>query len=200
MKGCAADVSARARNKFSRRRCTHTPCRTHIFLTHFPCVTYRHRVHAWLTVFAVRMSYLSVSPSPFSCFIRLPCCSLTVTSRHTFPTLTTAPSLPNCSRSESAGQAHFRTGGGEFGDLPIPRTGDKITSVDDDTMLINDPNLDSISDFSKTTRENTGLFGVPTVFEGSVSHVSHGNVALHSGSQESMPRKTVARQRERGER
>ena len=32
----------------------------------------------------------------------------------TFPTLTFAPSLPNCSRSESADQAHFRTSGGEF--------------------------------------------------------------------------------------
>ena len=60
--------------------CTHTPCRTHIFLTPFPCVTYRHRVHAWLKVFAVRMSFLSISPSPFSCFIRRPCCSRTVTS------------------------------------------------------------------------------------------------------------------------
>ena len=61
--------------------CTHTPCRTHNFLTHFPCVAYRHRAHAWLKVFAVRMSYLSISPSPFSCFIRRLCCSRTVTSR-----------------------------------------------------------------------------------------------------------------------
>ena len=59
----------------------HTPCRTHIFLTHIPCVAYRRRVHAWRKVFAVRMSYLSISPSPFSCFIRLPCCSPTVISR-----------------------------------------------------------------------------------------------------------------------
>ena len=39
--------------------CTHTPCRTHIFLTHFPCVACRHRAHAWLKVFAVR----HISPS-----------------------------------------------------------------------------------------------------------------------------------------
>ena len=64
-----------------REECTHTPCRTHIFLTHFLCVAYRHRAHAWLKVFAVRMSHLSISPSPFSCFIRRPCCSLTATSR-----------------------------------------------------------------------------------------------------------------------
>ena len=56
-----------------------TPCRTHIFLTQFLCVTYRHCVHRWLKVFAVRMLYLSISPSPFSCFIRLLCCSRTVT-------------------------------------------------------------------------------------------------------------------------
>ena len=41
--------------------CTHTPCRTHLFLTHFPCVACRHRVHAWLKVFAVRMSHISPS-------------------------------------------------------------------------------------------------------------------------------------------
>ena len=59
--------------------CTHTPCRTHIFFALFPCVTYRHE-HAWLKVFAVCMSYLSISPSPFSCFIRRLCCSRTVNS------------------------------------------------------------------------------------------------------------------------
>ena len=59
--------------------CTHAPCRTRIFLAQFLCVASRHRVHAWLKVFAVRMSYLSISPSPFSCFILLLCCSRTVT-------------------------------------------------------------------------------------------------------------------------
>ena len=39
-------------------------------------------------------------------------------------------------------------------------------------MLINDPNH-NFSDFSKTTNESSGMFGVPTVFETSVSHVSH---------------------------
>ena len=45
-----------------------------------------------------------------------------------------------------------------------PKKFDKITSVDSDMMLIDDPDLDGISDFSKTIRENTELFGVPTVF------------------------------------
>ena len=89
----------------------------------------------------------------------------------TFPTLTPAPSLPNCSRPESAGLAHFRTSGGEFGHLADPthstsyepKEFDKITSADGDTTAINDPNYDNISDFSKFTRENTGLFGVSTM-------------------------------------
>ena len=40
---------------------------------------------------------------------------------------------------------------------------DKIISMDDDKMLINDPNH-NFSDFSITTNENTGQFSVPTVF------------------------------------
>ena len=117
----------------------------------------------------------------------------------TFPTLTSAPSLPNSSRSESAGQAHFRTSGGEFGYQadPTHSTGyepkefDKITSADGDTTPINDPNYDNISDISKIILENTGLFGVSTMSEASVSHVSPGE------SKDSMHRETVAGQRER---
>ena len=78
-----------------------------------------------------------------------------------------------------------------------PKQLDKVTSVDGDTTPINDPDHDSISDFPKNTHENTGLFGVPTVFEASVSQVPHGGFALQRECKESMPRKTVARQRER---
>ena len=173
--------------------CTHTPCRTHIFLTHFPCVAYRRRVHAWRKVFAVRMSYLSISPSPFSCFIRLPCCSLTVISRP--PSHLPCRTVPD---PKSAGLAHFRTSGGEFGYLadPTHSTGyepkefDKITSADGDTTPINHPNYDNISDFSKITSENTGLFGVLTMFESSVSNVSPDDVALQIESKESMHRES----------
>ena len=62
----------------------------------------------------------------------------------------------------------------------IPVTGyevkefDKITSVDNDTTPIKDPDH-NISDFSKTTSENTRQFGVSTVFESFVLHVSHGD-------------------------
>ena len=120
----------------------------------------------------------------------------------TFPS---APSSSSFTRPKSAGQAHLRTSAGEFGYLADPthsigfepKEFEKTTSADGDTTPINDPNHDSVSDKSRTTRENTGLFGVPTVCETSVSHVSHGNFALQRGSQESMPRETVAGQRER---
>ena len=58
--------------------CVHT--HTLLSHAHFLCVTYRHRVRAWLKVFAVCMSHISISLSLFSCFIRHPCCSRTVTS------------------------------------------------------------------------------------------------------------------------
>ena len=65
-----------------------------------------------------------------------------------------------------------------------PNEFDKIISVDD-TMLINDPNH-NFSDFLKTTNENTRQFGVPTVFESSVLHVSHDGFALRIEGKESM--------------
>ena len=174
--------------------CTHPPCRAHISLTHFHCVTYRHRVHAWLKVFAVRMSlHLTLSILMF----HPP--SLLFPDGHfetTFPTSTSSTSLPNCSRPESAGQAHFRSSGEEFGylDDPTHSTGhklkesDKITSVDGDTKPINVRNHDSICNFLKITRENAEQFGVPLMFETTVSHVSYGEFALQRQIQESMPR------------
>ena len=55
-------------------------------------------------------------------------------------------------------------------------------------MLIDDPDLNEISDFSKNTHENIGLFGVLTMFESSVSQVSHDDFALQMESKESMHR------------
>ena len=52
-------------------------------------------------------------------------------------------------------------------------------------MLVNDPNH-NFSDFSKTKNENTGQFGVPTVFESSVLQRSHDDFALQVESNESM--------------
>ena len=52
-------------------------------------------------------------------------------------------------------------------------------------MLINDP-IHHFSDFPKTTNDNTKQFGVPTVFESSVSQRSHDDFALQVESKESM--------------
>ena len=57
-------------------------------------------------------------------------------------------------------------------------------------MLIDDPDLDEISDFSENTRENAELFGVLRMFETSVSHVSHGDFALQTEGKEGMHRET----------
>ena len=57
-------------------------------------------------------------------------------------------------------------------------------------MLIDDPDLNEISDFSKSTHENIGLFGVLTKFESSVSHVYDEDFALQIESKESMHRET----------
>ena len=99
------------------------------------------------------------------------------------------------SRPESARHAHLHTCIAKFGYLAKsdantgyePNKFDKNTSVDDDTMLINDPNHNT-SDFSKTTNRNTGLFGVLTMLESSVSHVY--DFALQIESKESMHRET----------
>ena len=63
----------------------------------------------------------------------------------------------------------------------VSKESDKVISVDDDTTSINNPNHNNISDFSKITRDNTEQEGVPSMFETSVSHVSHGEFALQSG-------------------
>ena len=57
------------------------------------------------------------------------------------------------------------------------------------------------SDFSKNTHENTGLFGVLTMFESSVSHVYHDDFALQIEIKESMPWETdCLTEREKGKR
>ena len=95
-------------------RCTHSPCRTRIFFA----LSLR-GVHAWLKVFAVRMSYLTISPSPFSCFIRRFCCSRTVTStprsRLHFPCRTVLGPKARVTRTSARAPGSFAT-------WPIPRT------------------------------------------------------------------------------
>ena len=77
------------------------------------------------------------------------------------------------SRPKSAGPVHFRNSEDDFGymaNLPHstghePNQPDKMVLADDDPTPINDPDHGSICDFSETTHENTGWFGVPTVCE-----------------------------------
>ena len=145
---------------------THCVART-FFLTHSPCVAFRRHEHVWLKVVAGRMSYLSISPSPLSCFIRRPCCSRTVTSRPLFRDFDVLDFLAEL-HPERAGQAHERRGGVWLPGRPTHSTGyepkefDKITSVDGHTTPFNDPNHDYISNLSqKVTRGSTEKFGVP---------------------------------------
>ena len=81
-----------------------------------------------------------------------------------------------------------------------PKQPDKMVPADDDVTPINDPDHVSIPDFSKATDENTGWFGVPTVCETSVSHISRGDIALQKESKESLTRETEGKQRMRGDR
>ena len=112
--------------------CTHTPCRTHIFLALFPCVTYRHE-HTWLKVFAVRLSYLSISPSPFSCFIHRPCCCRTVTStrrsRLHLPCRTVPDPKARVKRTSARAARSLAT-------WPIPRTSQKVRQASTQRLVI----------------------------------------------------------------
>ena len=69
-----------------------------------------------------------------------------------------------------------------------PKQSDKMVLADDDATPINDPDHDSISKVSKTTLDNTGWFGVPAVWESSVSQI------------DSLTRETEGKQRMRGDR
>ena len=111
---------------------------------------------------------------------------------------------------KSAGHAHLRTSSEKFGYLAKsalntgyePKKFDKITFCRQwhDAHWRSRPPM-KFSDFSKNTHENTGLFGVLTMFESSVSHVFHDDFALQIESKESMPRETdCLTERERKER
>ena len=100
--------------------------------------------------------------------------------------MVTPESDDEISSTKIAGHAHFHMSGEEFVYMEAsptptgfePQLLDKNICVDDDMTPINDPDHDSISEFSKTTREGTRSFCVPTACEHtSVSHVC-GNVAL----------------------
>ena len=85
--------------------CTQTPCRTHIFLTHFPCVAQTSRTRTAQGVCSAHV----ISPHLTFSLLMFHPPSLLFPHGHLDISFLSAPSLPNYSRSESAGQAHFRT-------------------------------------------------------------------------------------------
>ena len=98
---------------------------THIFLFTARSLRTRHifmRVHRSRVCksFIAHVSHLSISPSPFWSFTRLPWCSLTVTSRSIQTTTSVTPtSTWSCRtfRRKSAGHAPLRTCITKFGNL-----------------------------------------------------------------------------------
>ena len=181
----------------------HPPtCRTHIFLrtarslrtSHiFMRVTYAHGSRVLKRCLHMcRLSPSRLLPSHDSPILAVPWRSLRDHSRLRLHWLRHPQVLAVLFRVESAGHAPLRTCIAKFGYLAKsdantgcePKKFDKITSVDDDKMLINDPNH-NFSGFSKK-HENRGLFGVLAMFESSVSHVSHDGFALQIESKESM--------------
>ena len=107
----------------------------------------------------------------------------------------------------SAGQAHLRTRTRSLAIWPSPSSTQVLSPTSSArsilwtmtrcslTIQISMKSLTS----QKHTLENIGLFGVPTIFESSASHVSHDDFALQMESKEGMHRETDC-QTERKER
>ena len=94
--------------------CVHTPCRTRIFLTHFPCVAYKHRVHACL------QCACHISPShPLHSHVSSAVVAVPVRSlRHLVPVSTLfAEMFPFRKRGRTSARA-----AGSLAAWPIPRT------------------------------------------------------------------------------
>ena len=134
--------------------------RRHSFYTHSPVArtfslrdVQTSRTRMAQGVCSVHVAYLRLA---FSTLMFHPS-ALLFPHGHFDTTFPSAPSSSSITRPKSAGEAHFRTSAEEFSYLtdPTHSTGyepklpDKTTSVDGDTTAINDPDHDSISDFSK---------------------------------------------------
>ena len=92
-------------NSSNKMVLVHTLRVARTFSSHFfLCVAYRHE-HAWFKMFAVIMSYLSISPSPFTCFIlAVPARSL----RHVVPFCTFLAELFPIRKRGSSALPHER--------------------------------------------------------------------------------------------
>ena len=127
--------------------------------------------------FFAHVSHLSVSPSPVSRLTHLLLSSYDDSLSLDFPVHTFLPYLPVLKaqgmRISERGQEVWLSGQVRPKHRSWPKKFDKSTSEDSDTMLVHDPDLNEISDLSKNTHENIGLFGVLSMFELSVTAVSH---------------------------
>ena len=141
----------------------------------------------------------------FSCLTH-PCCSRTVTSRP-LPTTTslTIHSTRSCrtylflKAPDTRHSAREVRSWATWPNLVSTQVNefDEITSVNSETMLIYDPDLNEISDFSKNTHENTGMFGVLTMFESTFLMMI---LLLKKKTRKACIGKPIARERERKER
>ena len=167
---------------------THSPVARTFFrtvlhtFTHLRACTFTHGSSVCKKVCCMRMWLISISPSPFSCFTLHPCSSLTVTSRPR--SRLWRPRLP-CRTVPDPKARVKRTSARAVGSLatwPIPRSPQVMSPTSSTRSLLwtmtrcsltIQTSMKSLTS-RKNTRESTGLFGVPRVFEASVSHVSHG--------------------------
>ena len=151
--------------------CSATVCRT----DHLDTLLTRVRTHARLKDKGMCSAQVVTLHLAFSLLIFHP--SAALLSDNLFHTarqsLIFTELLPGLSRPNSAGPVHFRNSEDDFdymANLPHstghgPNQPDKMVPADDDPTPINDPDHDSICEFSKTAHENTGWCGVPTVCE-----------------------------------
>ena len=168
----------------SRKPCTGIPSYWHFSDFHFCAhsvshghLMYRHRVHAWIKCLqcACQISLFHPLHSHASAVLAVPARS----PRHLVLVCTFLAELFPIRKRGSSALPHERRGVDYLADSTHsasyePKEFDKITAAGGDTTPINDPNYDNIFDFSKITRKNTGLCGVSTSLESSVSYIFHG--------------------------
>ena len=151
------------------------------------------------------MSYLSISPSPFSCFIRRLCCSRTVTStpRSRLHRLRRTVPDPKARVKRTSARAPR-----SLATWPIPRTKQAMSAKSSTRLLLQTltrrPSAIRTTITSLTSRKSHARTKdcsvCPQCWKPLFCTLLIGNFALKRGSQESMPRETVAKQGERRER
>ena len=195
--------------------CTHSP----VARTVFSCTYTARALRAFSCTFThgsrlqCACRHLSfISPSRFSCFTRrCSCCSLTVTSRPiptttslTLTSTTSCRTFPTKKRRSSA----LRTRTSSLANWPssfLPQVMSPKSSTRSLPWIMtrrSSTNQTTVSPTSrKPTNENSGQFGVSTVFESSVLHVAHWwFCSLERKQRKQQSRNRCKRERERGKR